>query len=193
MTKGKNSKDPVASKVPKSYGNLQFYKSPQNLTRKQMPEDSLGNVMKKMKKLHSPGLKKQQIQEIIQRKLQVVIDHGGKIGKDILVGFNTINKVLEKTPGQICLVGIANDAHQSLVFGLLQICHSKHIPTALIPRFMNNLKSILSTKSAFCFAIKNKRNQNESEGTTNEDENPTLQAAIDDLRDFLLAEIKKKP
>lgn len=160
--------------------SVQFYKSPVASIPKESVS-SLGSVLKSMKRAQSPGIRKQELQDSIRQKVEFAQSLGAKRGKDFVIGFNSINKLLEKHspdnlgPKAASVVCIASDGLPDLVHALWQVCSVKQVPIVFVRQFADTMKDIFQVKHAFCFAL-------HVEGSTDDSQS----AGIDDLREFLV-------
>lgn len=155
--------------------------------------------------------------DVVMAKLKVSTAAGAKMGNEIVVGFNSIIKLIEKDNAAV--VCIAKDAHINITNCLIEACDAGNVPFVILPNISEPMKSIFNIKSVTCFALKktfdnsgkpvkevqvsNDTSMESSESAATEGKNDeeadvdaevkTLarQASIDALRELILSLIKK--
>lgn len=162
-----------------SSSSIQFYKSP-TLVTNQKDESSLGSLLKKMKEAQAPNVGKLlETRDEIAQRIQTLLKLGAKRGKDFVIGFNSISKLVEMssevTEKHISVVVVSSDAKGELVHSLGQVAARHHIPIVLLPKLSPKLQESFQLKRAFCFALR-----------TAESEATASQGGLDDLREYLL-------
>lgn len=122
--------------------------------------------------------------ELLVKKISALINVGAKVGRDLIVGFNSVMKLIES--GQAEIVCIALDGNALMLKHLVEAAKTKSVVTVSVPKLSQSIRSELKLKSALCFAIKREN----SEATDEEEEERSeteVAALLDDLREFLLA------
>jgi ribosomal protein L7Ae-like RNA K-turn-binding protein len=120
-----------------------------------------------------------EVRDQLLTKVSIITEHGKAFRKSIFIGFNEVNKNLERR--QVSIICIANKSNEAAVHYLIEACLLQRIAFVILPHFSAQLKAALRVKQAFCFAV-GKANQE-----TAEEENDTIDAAVDELRDYLQA------
>lgn len=155
---------------------VQFYKSPAVATPHAKDETSLGSLLKKMKQVQSPATKQETRDEIIQ-KMQALFKLGARRGSEFVLGFNSINRLLESRSNEgkpISVICMAGDVKGELIHCLGQAAALQNIPFLLIPKFSKKLQELFQVKSASCFALRS------------EDSSVVeAQGGLDDFREYL--------
>jgi ribosomal protein L7Ae-like RNA K-turn-binding protein len=116
--------------------------------------------------------------EQVVKKIRTCIGAGAKVGRDIVVGFNSVMRLIERDDAEV--VCVAQDGHPTLLKSMVEAAKAKQIGTVTVPKLNQSVRKELSLKSASCFALR--KTQQSSE---NIDE--TASASIDDLKEYLLA------
>lgn len=148
-----------------------------------------GDTISKWKKAHLKYLDAED-KELIVKKVSTAIDGKAKIGREIVVGFNSTMRLIES--GDAAVVCVAQDGHQALLKGLIESTRSKAVHTVTIPKLNQSMKSVLKLKSVLCFALRKMRtdvalDEIAGDASSEVSESCNASAIIDDLREFLLS------
>ena len=157
-----------------------------------------GETISKWKKAHLKYLDAED-KELIIKKVNAAVDAKIKLGRDIVVGFNSTMRLIES--GDAAVVCVAQDGHQALLKGLIESTQAKAVHTVTIPKLNQSMKSVLKLKSVSCFSLRKMEAEDDTEvrktteDNNNDDDNSVhsesesrdASAIIDDLREFLLS------
>ena len=138
----------------------------------------------------------------ITKKIALIIERKAKLGRDIIVGFNSVMRSVEQKG--VSVICVAQDGHQAMLKCLVESAQANAIPVMALPKLSQSLRNIVSLKSASCFALPKMKfippqsqsssadNQNFNDGEDDEvtkarHEDESRVALIDDLRDYLLS------
>lgn len=135
----------------------------------------------KRKNLNTCGLEEK---EQLITKLVVAVTNGAKVGKEIIVGFNSVMHSIEQEQAEV--ICVAQDGHPAMLKCLIEAAKTKSISVVSVPKLSQSVRTELGLKSASCFALR-KQCLNEESITSGTAGNESLEASIDDLKDYLLA------
>lgn len=170
-----------ASKPSSLTGNqnvvVQTYKPTAQVTTAQL------TMMDILKKAKTTNIISKDVRETLVEKLENVTSSSSRFREDIIVGFNSVCKTLEKEKVDVmCMARRAND--HALQF-LMEACLVRKIPLVVVP-FTPQLLAALKVRKAFCFTIRSTRQHDRSDAAEGI-ELDVMDAAIDDLSEFLLS------
>lgn len=155
-----------------------------------------GDTIAKWKKAHLNYLDSEH-KELIIKKVHAAVEARVKLGRDIIVGFNSTMRLIESGDAEV--VCVAQDGHQALLKGLIESTHAKAVHTVTIPKLNQSMKSVLKLKSVSCFALRKMRSEEaleavnvldkggEDDDNSEASERKDTSAIIDDLREYLLS------
>ena len=87
----------------------------------------------------------------ILKKLKVVLSVGAKIGKHIIVGFNTVQKSLEKSAAAV--VCFPRDSPNDFQEAIIESAKVRGVPIVVLPSTGSQLAKVFSLKKVSCFII----------------------------------------
>jgi ribosomal protein L7Ae-like RNA K-turn-binding protein len=146
---------------------------------------ALADTNSKWKRKHLNTIDGDEKEEAV-KKVKTAADSGAKLGRDIIIGFNSVMRVIEAGDAEIVCVG--HDGPAAMLKCLVEAAKAKSVVTVAVPKLNHSIRNILSLKSVSCFALK--KAQASHEGVNSEEATELLDAihaAIDDLREFLLS------
>lgn len=118
--------------------------------------------------------------EQVIKKIRTSVTAGAKVGREIVVGFNSVMRLIERD--EVAVVCVAQDGHPTLLKSMVEAAKAKQIATVTIPKLSQSARKELSLKSASCFAV---RETVSSDPTSDGSEDAS--ASIDDLKEYLLS------
>jgi len=87
----------------------------------------------------------------ILKKLKVVLNVGARIGKHIIVGFNCVQKSMEK--GIASVVCFCRDCHAEFQDAIIESAKARGIPIVVLPSGESQVAKVFSLKRVSCFSI----------------------------------------
>ncbi len=90
--------------------------------------------------------------DMLLLKIQTCINNGAKIGKEIIVGFNSVNKLIESENCEV--ICIAKDTNPNILNCVIEVCTVRNIPFVILPNLSEPLTQLFKIKSVTCFALK---------------------------------------
>lgn len=116
--------------------------------------------------------------EEVVKKIRGCMGSGAKVGKDLIVGYNSVMRSIESGRAQV--VCVAHDGHPVLLKAMVEAAKARGISTLAVPKLNQSIRKELNLKSASCFAI-------EKVGTgEHAHDDQQIGASIDSLREYLL-------
>ena len=76
---------------------------------------------------------------------------GGKVGREIIAGANSVIRLVEK--GAAAVICICRDSNHSLTDHIVEAARLRHVPIVILPKSAQELAAILRIKRISCFAI----------------------------------------
>jgi ribosomal protein L7Ae-like RNA K-turn-binding protein len=84
-------------------------------------------------------------------KITNAVNTGAKVGRDIIVGPNSVSRLLEKNLAAV--IAICRDSNHNLTDHIVEAAIIKHVPIIILPKSIEELASILKLKRISCFAV----------------------------------------
>eukprot|EP01041_Mallomonas_annulata_P005823 gene5823-11746_t len=110
-------------------------------------------------------------------RLKLVLADGAKIGQHLVVGNNSIQKLLERDA--CSLIYICRDTPPGLHNFVVEAARIRKVPLLMIPKGSALLATALGMKRASCMALPT------SEELTSSDTSPSLLSLLDGMRDLV--------
>lgn len=91
--------------------------------------------------------------DAIFKKISRSILNGAKVGKEIIVGANSICRLFES--GRVAIVAVCRDSNHVLTDHVIEAARIRHVPIVILPKAAAELASLLQLKRISCFALCN--------------------------------------
>ncbi len=116
---------------------------------------SMSSVLDRFKAASTPTHNKKSVREQVVEKIQTILDkYKGKLGVHIVIGFNSIQSLIEKNPRHVSMLVIAKDCKEEFLQLLIKSTVQQRVPYLILPSFSNMLREACHVKNAFCFAVR---------------------------------------
>lgn len=89
--------------------------------------------------------------EKIFAKIVHAVDTGAKLGRDLIIGSNSISRLIERNHAAV--IAICRDSNHTVTDHIVEAARLKHIPVIILPKCIDELASLLKLKRVNCFAI----------------------------------------
>ena len=91
--------------------------------------------------------------DVVFKKISRSILNGAKVGKEIIVGANSICRLFEI--GRVAIVAVCRDSNHVLTDHVIEAARIRHVPIVILPKASAELASLLQLKRISCFALCN--------------------------------------
>jgi hypothetical protein len=117
--------------------------------------NSTVSLLDRYKASSTPTHLKRTIRENVVEKIQNVLQrNAGKLGVHLLVGFNSIQRVIECQPRHLSVLVLAKDTKDDLLRIIITSATQQRIPFVVLPSFSYMLKDACRLKKVFCLAVR---------------------------------------
>ena len=89
--------------------------------------------------------------DAIFKKISRSILHGAKVGKEIIVGANSICRLFES--GRVAIVAVCRDSNHCLTDHVIEAARIRRVPIVILPKAALELALLLRLKRISCFAL----------------------------------------
>jgi ribosomal protein L7Ae-like RNA K-turn-binding protein len=89
--------------------------------------------------------------EKIFMKITLAVKAGAKLGRDLIVGSNSISRLIERNHAAV--IAICRDSNHTVTDHIVEAARLKHIPVIILPKCIEELALLLSLNRVNCFAI----------------------------------------
>lgn len=89
--------------------------------------------------------------DAIFKKISRSILHGAKVGKEIIVGANSICRLFES--GKVAIVAVCRDSNHCLTDHVIEAARIRRVPIVILPKAALELALLLRLKRISCFAL----------------------------------------
>jgi ribosomal protein L7Ae-like RNA K-turn-binding protein len=84
-------------------------------------------------------------------KIIHAIKSGAKLGRDLIVGSNSISRLIERNHAAV--IAICRDSNHTVTDHIVEAARLKHVSVIILPKCVDELAFLLSLKRVNCFAI----------------------------------------
>lgn len=150
-------------------------------------DESMQDVLQKVKKRAAAKTSNKDVRDQLISKVGAIASRFAHFREGVIVGFNHVCRTMER--GEVAVVCLARKANDLAIQFLLEACMARKIPLVVIPAFSSQLLAALKVKTGFCFALRHYRPESSTARALPADteELDAMDAAIDDLREYLLS------
>lgn len=89
--------------------------------------------------------------DAIFKKISRSILHGAKVGREIIVGANSICRLFES--GRVAIVAVCRDSNHCLTDHVIEAARIRRVPIVILPKAALELALLLRLKRISCFAL----------------------------------------